>query len=85
MTLGQFALMANPTIQLWTIKVIKFDNLRMRIFMEILTSDLESGTSKMFKKGVALFFSCFFGLAKFLGIFHTCYAPKSAPHQLYLD
>jgi len=53
--------------------------------MEILTSDLESGTLKMFKKGVALFFSCFFGLAKFLGIFHICYAPKSVPHQLYLD
>jgi len=53
--------------------------------MEILTSDLESGTSKMFKKGVALFFSRFFELAKFLGIFHACYALKSVPHQLYLD
>jgi len=44
-----------------------------------------SGTSKMFKKGVALFFSRFFGLAKFLGIFHACYVPKSVLHQLYLD
>jgi len=53
--------------------------------MEILTSDSESGTSKTFKKGAALFFSRFFGLAEFLGIFHTCYAPKGVPHQLYLD
>ena len=51
----------------------------MRIFMEILTSDSESGTSKTFKKGVALFFSRFFGLAKFLGIFRACYTPKSVP------
>ena len=47
-------------IQLQTNKVIKFDNLRIKFFIKILTSDSEPGTSKTFRKGVALFFPCFF-------------------------
>ena len=69
-------------IQLQTIKVIKFDNLRTRIFIEILTSDSEPETSKTSRNGVALIFPHFFGRAKFLGFFNT---PKSLPNQPSLD
>ena len=67
-----------PKVQLRTIKVIKFDNLRTRIFIEILTSDSEPETSKASRNGVALIFPRFFGCAKFLGVFN---APKSLPNQ----
>ena len=70
-------------IQLRTIKVIKFDNLRTRIFIEILTSDSEPETSKASRNGVALIFPRFFGCAKFLGVFNapnsvvlTCLTPS---------
>ena len=69
-------------VQLRTIKVIKFDNLRTRIFIEILTSDSEPETSKASRNGVALIFPRFFGCTKFLGIFN---APKSLPNQPSLD
>ena len=69
-------------LQLQTNKVIKFDNLRTRIFLKILTSDSESETLKLFRKGAALIFPRFFGVAKFLGIFNT---PKSLLNQLSLD
>ena len=69
-------------IQLWTNKVIKFDSLRMRIFIEILTSDSESEASKTFRKGVVLFFPHLFGRAKFLGLFN---ASKSQWNQPSLD
>ena len=69
-------------VQLWTNKVINFDNLRTRIFIKILTSDSDSETLKLFKKGVALIFPRFFGMAKFLGTFNT---PKSLPNWLSLD
>ena len=69
-------------IQLWTNKVINFDNLRTRIFIKILTSDSESETLKLFRKGVSLIFPHFFGVAKFLGIFNT---PKSLVNQPSLD
>jgi len=69
-------------VQLRTNKVIKFDNLKTKFFIEILTSDLEPGTSKTFRKGVALFFPCFFGCAKFLGVFN---APKSVQNRPSLD
>ena len=69
-------------LQLQTNKVIKFDNLRTRIFIKILTSDSDSETLKLFKKGVALIFPHFFGMAKFLGTFNT---PKSLPKWLSLD
>ena len=59
-------------------QVIKFDNLRTRSFIEILTSDSEPETSKASRNGVALIFSRFFGCAKFLGVFN---APKSLPNQ----
>ena len=48
-------------VQWWTIKVIKFDNLRMRIFIKILTSDLESGTLKHSKKVSPYFPHTFLG------------------------
>ena len=70
------------TIQLQTNRVIKFDNLRTRIFIEILTSDSEPETSKTSRNGVALIFPRFFGCAKFLGVFN---APKSLPNQPSLD
>ena len=69
-------------VQLRTIKVIKLDNLRTRIFIGILTSDSEPETSKTSRNGVALIFPCFFGCAKFLGVFN---APKSLPNQPSLD
>ena len=65
------------TVQLQTNKVIKFYNLRTRIFIKILTSDSESE-----RKGVAIIFPCFFGVAKFLGIFNTL---KSLLNQPSLD
>ena len=65
-----------------TNKVINFDNLRTRIFIKILTSDSESETLKLFRKGVSLNFPRFFGVAKFLGIFST---PKSLANQPSLD
>ena len=69
-------------VQLRTIKVIKFDNLRTRIFIKILTSDSEPETSKASRNGVASIFPRFFGCAKFLGIFN---APKSLSNQPSLD
>ena len=65
-------------VQLWTNKVIKFDNLRTRILIKILTSDSESETLKLFRNGVALIFPRSFGVAKFFGIFNT---PKSLVNQ----
>ena len=70
------------SLQLRTNKVINFDNLGTRIFIKILTSDSESETLKLFRKGVSLIFPRFFGVAKFLGIFNT---PKSLANQPSLD
>ena len=69
-------------LQLQTNKVNNFDNLRTRIFIKILTSDSESETLKLFRKGVSLIFPHFCGVAKFLGIFNT---PKSLANQPSLD
>ena len=69
-------------LQLRTNKVINFDNLRTRIFIKILTSDSESETLKLFKKGASLIFPHFFGVAKFLGIFNP---PKSLANPPSLD
>ena len=69
-------------VQLRTNKVINFDNLRTRFFIKILTSDSESESLKLFRKGVSLIFPHFFGVAKFLGIFNT---PKSLANQPSLD
>ena len=80
--MGYRSMVTRVHIQLRTNKVIKFDNLRTKFFIEILTSDLESGTLKTFRKGIALFFPCFFGCAKFLGVFNT---PKSVRNRPSLD
>ena len=71
-------------IQLWTNKVNNFDNLKTNFFIKILTSDSESETLKLFRKGVSLIFPHFFGVAKFLGIFKFN-TPKSLANQPSLD
>jgi hypothetical protein len=65
-----------------TNKVIKFYNWTTKILIKILTSDSESGASKTFRKGVALFFPRLFGCAKILGLFN---APKSLRNWPSLD
>ena len=78
----EFLVKPSVRLQFQTNKVIKFDNLKSRILIEILTSESESETLKLFRKGVALTFPCFFGVAKFWDIFNT---PKSLPNWPSLD
>jgi len=57
--------LARLSLQLRTNKVIKIYNLRTKFFIEILTSDSESGTSKTFRKGVAFFSHAFLVVPNF--------------------